>query len=385
MKTKTKLALIIIVIVALVTAGTVAAQTGEPTDPTPTTLGYGSCPEGMVSGTVVDVDEDAATVLILTTDQTTGEPLLCTVSLGAAESGEPTKGHPIVALLGAYFGRTFDETVDNLKDSMESPEGCVVSTGNPPTYAWIDCAGSEPNARIVAIENDTVSVLLLDAEGNVIGFADIMDSLLADEFDDQLSLPTADWEVDGQGNVLNTADDIEALHEEGLGFGVIVKLYSLAQRAQEQCLAQATSQESSQSEDPNAVDPCTMDVNYLVEQFKTNHIGLGQLYKLTGLEKPDLLGVGHVRKADMTNGDGDGDNGEGETPTSTKFQGLGRGHGNTPMTPPGLAKKNQDTSTETTVQEPSSSSSHPGKGKGPAKDNPGKGNGKGKSKGKGKP
>ena len=268
---------------------------------------------------------------------------------------------------------------------MESPEGCVVSTGNPPTYAWIDCAGSEPNARIVAIENDTVSVLLLDAEGNVIGFADIMDSLLADEFDDQLSLPTADWEVDGQGNVLNTADDIEALHEEGLGFGVIVKLYSLAQRAQEQCLAQATSQESSQSEDPNAVDPCTMDVNYLVEQFKTNHIGLGQLYKLTGLEKPDLLGVGHVRKADMTNGDGDGDNGEGETPTSTKFQGLGRGHGNTPMTPPGLAKKNQDTSTETTVQEPSSSSSHPGKGKGPAKDNPGKGNGKGKSKGKGKP
>lgn len=384
MRTKTKLALIVIVIVALVTAGTVAAQTGEPTDPIPTTPDYGSCPEGTVSGTVVDVDEDADTVLILTTDQTTGEPLLCTVSLSAAETGEPTKGHPIVALLGAYFGKTFDETVDNLKDSVESPEVCADSTEDPQVYVWVDCNGREPNARIVAIENDTLTILLLDADGNIMGIAEITNPELIGEIADQLNLPTVEWQVDALGNILNTADDIEALHEEGLGFGVIVKLYSLAQMAQEQCSEKATSQESSQSEVPNGVDPCTIDVDYLVEQFMTKHIGLGQLYKLTELGKPNLLGVGHVRKdaAQTTNGDDDGETGEGETPTITKSNGLGRGHGNSSMTPPGLAKKNKDTSTQTTVESSSSSDSHPGKGKGPSKDNPGKSNGKGKSKGK---
>jgi hypothetical protein len=384
MKTKTRLAFIIIVIVALVTVGTVSAQQGSAlADETPApTLEPNVCEGTSVSGTVVAVSD---TNEVWIWDGTT----LCKVTVSEGVTG----GNPVATLLGQYFeDMTGEELITALETKLSEDQICIMQDTTTSTWGFVDDCTATGAKKVIGQDLDGTYVVLIDNEDGTFT-TETLTITDADAFKEELSTKLTKFktnlaleeDLDGQGNVLSTTDEIEQLHGEGVGYGVIVKLYSLAQKAEEKCLEQTTSQESSQSEDPNAVDPCTMDVNYLVEQFKTNHIGLGQLYKLTGLEKPDLLGVGHVRKADMTNGDGDGDNGEGETPTSTKFQGLGRGHGNTPMTPPGLAKKNQDTSTETTVQEPSSSSSHPGKGKGPAKDNPGKGNGKGKSKGKGKP
>jgi hypothetical protein len=386
MKTKTKLALIIIVIVALVTVGTVSAQQGSTlAEETPApTLEPDACSGSSISGTVVAVNSETNEVWIW--DGTT----LCKVTVSEGVTG----GNPVATLLGQYFeDMTGEELIAALETNLSEDQVCIVedTTTTPSTWIFVDDCDATGVQKVIAQNPDGTYVVLIDngdgtftTETLTIPDAEAFKTELLTkltEFQTNLAL---EEDLDGNGNVLSTIDEIEQLHEEGLGFGVIVKLYSLAQKAQEKCLEQTTSQEPSQSEMPNGVDPCTIDVNYLVEQFMTNHIGLGKLYKTTGLGKPNLLGVGHVRKAaaEMTNGDEDGDTGEGETPTSTKFNGLGRGQGNTSTTPPGLAKKNKDTSTETTVQEPSSSSAHPGKGKGPSKENPGKGNGKGKNKGK---
>jgi hypothetical protein len=309
---------------------------------------------------VVAVDEETGTVTI-----DTGGGQLCTVELG-----EVSGGNPVAVLLGQYFGNV---SAASLKDALDTLTICVEMVPNTTTWQEVDCGENPPNARVISVdENGLVTV---EVEGQPAPITILVDADEAESFNDALAALSVIWGIDGDGTVHQTSDEIERLHEEGIGFGVIVKLYSLAQKAQEKCLAQTASQDLSQSEPSDTVDPCTIDLNYLVEKFHTEHIGLGQLYKLTELGKPELLGVGHVRKAvaEMTSGEETG-----ETPAFTKSNGLGRGHGNPSMTPPGLAKKNQDTSTETTVQSPSPSDSHPGNGKGPSKDNPGKGKNKGK-------
>jgi hypothetical protein len=384
MKTKTKLALIPIVILALVTVGTVYAQQGSTfAEETPSpTLDPNACTGSSISGTVVAV---SGTNEVWIWDGSK----LCKVTVSEGISG----GNPVSTLLGQYFqDMTGEELVAALKTKLSENQVCILedTTASPPTWTFVEECSTTGAKKVIAQNGDGTYVVLIDNDGTFT--TETLTIPDDEEFKTELLTKLTELEknlaleedLDGNGNVLSTSDEIERLHEEGVGFGVIVKLYSLAQKAQEKCLEQTASQDLSQSEPPDGVDPCTIDVNYLVEQFKTNHIGLGQLYKLTGLGKPNLLGVGHVRKeaAEITNGDDDGENGEGETPTITKSNGLGRGHGNTPMTPPGLAKKNKDTSTQTTVGNPSSSNSHPGNGKGPSKDNPGNGNNKGKSKGK---
>jgi hypothetical protein len=370
MKTKTRLAFIIIVIVALVTVATVSAQEGftiaqETVTPTPEPT---PCSETNVSGTVVGVDEETGTVTI-----DTGEGQLCTVKLGVISGG-----HPIAVLLGQFFGNI---SADSLKDALNTLEICVELDEETSTWKEVECGENQPNAKVISENQDGSFAVEVDGQIIII----FVDSDIADSFKDALDTLSVMWDIDEDGTVHQVSEEIQAYHEDGMGFGVLTKIFAMAADSQEECQSDSSGTgEQTQSSQPTEEPACGVTVQELVDLFKSG-TGMGQLFKEYG--KPGLLGVGHVRKAaaEMTNGDGDGDNGEGETPTSTKFQGLGRGHGNTPMTPPGLAKKNQDTSTETTVQEPSSSSSHPGKGKGPAKDNPGKGNGKGKSKGKGKP
>jgi hypothetical protein len=86
---------------------------------------------------------------------------------------------------------------------------------------------------------------------------------------------------------------IAKYHEEGMGFGVLVKIFSYVKDSEDACKAQATA-----TPDPNVSDgtpeTCTpLTPDELVTMFKEE--GMGALFKKYG--KPSLLGVGWVRKA----------------------------------------------------------------------------------------
>jgi hypothetical protein len=77
------------------------------------------------------------------------------------------------------------------------------------------------------------------------------------------------------------SERIATYHEEGMGLGVLVKLYAVAAEAAEAC---------SSGEDEEL---CDVTVEGLVEAFRSG-TGLGKLFKEYG--KPAILGVGHVDK-----------------------------------------------------------------------------------------
>jgi hypothetical protein len=100
--------------------------------------------------------------------------------------------------------------------------------------------------------------------------------------------------ADGEDGVVEGASSkIAELHEDGLGFGVIVKLYAMAAASQADCEAELpdTEDEADDDEaDDDEPEACGVSVDELVEEFQDG-MGLGQLFKLYG--KPSLLGVGH--------------------------------------------------------------------------------------------
>ena len=87
------------------------------------------------------------------------------------------------------------------------------------------------------------------------------------------------------------AEQIAQYHEDGMGFGVLVKLYAMAEASLEDCLIQSANTEIV---DPTLITCEPVTVEQMVSEF-TSGSGMGQLFKEYG--KPALLGVGHVRKA----------------------------------------------------------------------------------------
>jgi hypothetical protein len=90
-----------------------------------------------------------------------------------------------------------------------------------------------------------------------------------------------EWDLDEGGTVIQPGDEIDAYHEDGYGFGVLVKLYAMAAASQEACAG--------------VEDPCGVTVEELIDAFQSG-IGLGELFAEYG--RPSLRGVGHVRHAD---------------------------------------------------------------------------------------
>lgn len=244
MQTRIKIAFLLIGALMLVFAGTVAAQE-EPAPP---------CEGETVSGTVVAVDVENGTVTI-----ETGEgPCVASVE-------EVTSGHPIVVLLGSYFG---DINLGKLSKALAVTEGCVLPDDD--TWVWASCEEEgATQVQILSENEDGTFTALIDGEEEVILVTDT-------EQKKKISEALASLEVDlnlEDGKVVQTSEEIAAFHDEGLGFGVLVKLYAIAA-------------------DPEA----DVTVEELVEQFQSG-TGLGEMFKQYG--KPALLGVGHVRKASM--------------------------------------------------------------------------------------
>lgn len=82
-------------------------------------------------------------------------------------------------------------------------------------------------------------------------------------------------------------EQIAAYHEQGMGFGVLVKIFAMAEAIQAACPDQPAEGDS-----PEA--GCqAVSADELVTTFKSGG-GMGALFKTYG--KPALMGVGHVKK-----------------------------------------------------------------------------------------
>ncbi len=219
------------------------------------------CEGESVAGTVVAVDEETGTVTIDTEDG------LCTVTL----DGE--YDHPIVALLGAYFG---DVDAESLAAALETVHGCARLVSGVWTWAVCGTAGAvsvtytadNGDGTFAAMQNGLPITVTVD------------DPAVAEELSEALEALIVDWDLDEEGIVVQPGDEIAGYHDEGMGFGVLVKLYQMAAESQEAC--------------SDAEEACGVTVEELIEAFQSGQ-GMGQLFKEYG--KPSMLGVGHVRKA----------------------------------------------------------------------------------------
>jgi DNA-binding FrmR family transcriptional regulator len=233
-------------------------------DPVPEPL---PCEGATVAGTVVAVDPATGTVTVQLSDETQ-----CTVNITVDES------HPIVLLLGKYFG---DVSADNLEEALNNTQGCVSFDGT--AYSWVDCETAvEPNyVKIISYDPVTNTFTALKEDGTSVTFS-IEDPEAAGIVKGALEVLAIEWALEGDGDLSQVSEQIAAYHEDGMGFGVLVKLYAIAQEHAEDCLTAA------------AEDGTTCPtVEELVALFQSG-VGMGQIFKEYG--KPDKLGVGHVRQ-----------------------------------------------------------------------------------------
>lgn len=264
-----------------------------------------ACAGETVTGTVVAVDETSGLITIELEDDT-----LCTVQYSDGFE------HPITSLLGAYFdGLSLDQLedhVENLKVEVicDETEGCDLADGE----------GDPMMVRITGITDNgdgtwTVEFTYLDENGDPqTDTFTTEDGDLADGWADSLMAVNDEFALTMEGILEGSGEEIEALHDSGLGFGVIVKIFAMASEAQQACDAADSEPDPAGPTSEEAVDFCTVSVSGLVEEFQ-NGTGLGQLFKKYG--KPAILGVGHVRNG--------GANGNGTPPDNAC--GYWRNHG----------------------------------------------------------
>jgi hypothetical protein len=233
-----------------------------------------ACSGDSVSGTVVAVDEEAG---LATIDM--GDGNLCTVSLSSAEYE-----HPIIALLDMYFSGSDGEDV---AAAFEGTQKWMVYDEGSGTWGWA-AEGDEGAVKVtvnsVTDNGDGTFTVVFTPEGAETPETIIVgDIALADELSGNLEALNVNWNllVGEEGtSIADAGDEIAAYHEDGVGFGVLVKLYAIVKQTTEACLSDAE----------NCIE---VSVAQLVEEFDSGK-GIGSLFKDYG--KPTLLGVGHVRQ-----------------------------------------------------------------------------------------
>lgn len=228
-----------------------------------------ACTGDQVTGILVDYDPETETATI-----DTGEGL-CTVVFNQEEDWD----HPIINLLGSFFSTNESES---LEEAVASNQVCVVQDAI--TLLWSvyettegeECpgqaatiSGQNPDGSFSLVYTDEFEVqqeimLTVDEETGT-AFLEILAGL------------EVVWGLNPDGSYQDAGDQIAMYHDDGMGFGVLVKLFAMAMGSQEGC------------EDPAG---CELDVAALVEAFEEG--GMGALFKEYG--KPEFLGVGHVRK-----------------------------------------------------------------------------------------
>lgn len=265
-QTRYFLVVLLVLALALTLVGAAAAEEAPTCTPV--------AAEGSVEGTVIGVDDAAGTVDVLLAD---GSCVTLTLQVGDYD-------HPIVALLAAYFGGASLEDYQGALDGLVLGDSTVASLEDQGDGTWL------------ATLADGTTVVITDAD-QAAAISDALDTLAVN-----LDITTDD---DGNLVVPDVGEQIEAYHDDGYGFGVLVKVYAIAAESAAACEAEA--QETADTPE----EPCGVSVEELIALLDSG-MGMGQLFALYG--KPSLLGVGHVRQAlnagvtSGDSGDGSGDN-----------------------------------------------------------------------------
>jgi hypothetical protein len=292
--TKKVLVLTLALVLALAVSSAVFAQEETPALPV--------CSGEQATGTLVDFDTETNTATIQT------EAGQCTVTF------KQEYGHPITTLLANYFGSS---DMGGYTEALQATEVCLVQ--DEITLEWSlssfeadgTCLGTLAN---VTGYNETEGTFqFLTSEGEDISLT-IEDEETANGLTGALENLMVDWPLNEDGSVTGTGDEIAQYHDDGFGFGVIVKVYGMALASQESCATEeVTTEEVAPADEgtPAEETSCGLNVADLFQALKDG-TSVGQLFKLYG--KPALLGVGHVRHSSPT---GEDSTASGDTSTAT--------------------------------------------------------------------
>lgn len=250
--TKKFTAMLIAIILVFSLATTVLAEDEIPT-----------CTGEQINGTVVGYDAELNLVTI-----DTGEEL-CTVTLS---EGDQDYGHPITTLLGNYFNNMTEENF-NFEEALASTEVCVnLVEGSTDEYElFVPAEGEEcPFTATVTQDNEdgTFQVVIGEGEEAEEITLTVEDPEAAEGLSGSLENLVVDWGLNEDGSLEDAGNTIGELHDSGVGFGVIVKLYGIA-------------------------DASGISVEELIAEYQAG-ASIGELFDKYG--KPALVGVGHVRK-----------------------------------------------------------------------------------------
>jgi hypothetical protein len=116
-----------------------------------------------------------------------------------------------------------------------------------------------------------------DGEEEVPTFEHPVVAVFREYFGDEVADEVAAYHPQGQGGEVG-GEEPEEEEGEGVGFGVLVKMYAIAAESQEAC--------------EGVEEPCGVTVEELMAAYNSG-VGMGELYKLYG--KPSVLGVGHMK------------------------------------------------------------------------------------------
>lgn len=253
---------------ALLLGASLMTTTAFAADPVP------PCPGTEVSGTVVAVDMTTNTVTI---DTGSG---LCTVSIQAAEAAS---GQPIVQLLGQVFDRIH---IAALGTTLMDTQAWLIFDSS--TNTWSVGQQTDPGAVVgqlisVTPNADGTFTLQYKVEGQTDPVSIVTaDSALADRLTADLQALKVQWSLEA-GVGMDAAQQIAAFHDDGIGFGVLVKFFSLAQKSMEGCTTASPD-----------TPTCGVTVQQLVDAFRSG-TGIGLIFKQYG--RPDFMGVGQAKQS----------------------------------------------------------------------------------------
>ena len=173
--------------------------------------GDDACAVGEVSGKVVAVEGDTVTLL-------TDEGVYCSVTVNFN-----SYDHPIVNLLGMYFGaddltaEDFDKLIEDFNKLMDEVDGnpttCAVQDTISGEWQWdADCTNVEPETVIILDIDTDGNVIAMTEDGTLIEFGTSQD--YATLISDQIAKVMADLTVDEDGNLSQTIDQIAAYHAQ---------------------------------------------------------------------------------------------------------------------------------------------------------------------------
>lgn len=245
------------------------------------------CTGDAVSGTVIAVDTTLGIATIQLADGSS-----CTVDMTQSYS------QPIIGLLANFFETTTPDSLATDLSSLQTTIVCDPVTGAC-SLASAGETGTSATVQSVTDNGDgtfTVTLAYTDGSGATSTTTiTVDDPAQAQTWTDSLSQLQVSWNLttDASGNSVysGAGEEITSLHDSGMGFGVIVKLYAMADQANQAC-QEMTASGTTADGSTDGVNPCDVSLQSLVDAFQSG-TGMGQLFKEYG--KPSYLGVGHVR------------------------------------------------------------------------------------------